>query len=402
MAEYLTRDLKLAISAAVEPTYNSMLVSSSDTYLGMLTTSRGFYIPDKEKLDDTGKVGTGREYPTEQRSGYISVPTLEISEELNIDTAAILLRRAMGGIDAGGTLVTSDPYYNSGVEDSLGFYNHVFGLLGNNTAAGRQLPSSTLLWSLGGADYIWGGVVVESFRIEQTNSGVPTFTASMIGSGLNKRLRYLTANGALAVNGSNAYNGPHPGSVGTEYPPAFPGPTEQRYMLGAETKCQFNDGTNYIITTAQRLRTFSLTLSNNHRTDDRRPGDPRLVATNPRKGHYVNRMLHGDRTVAAEMTVMLDDVLREYADAYDDTVVTGFRFSAMGNLLKKATTPFTESAMDNQGVFEINMPKVYFRGIRGSDDNGDAILTISIFPVDDLINGPMTAKIVNNTAAAIV
>jgi len=402
MAEYLTRDLKLGISASPESTYNTMLVAPSDLYLGMLTTTRSLYIPDKEKLDDTGKVGTGREYPTEQRSGYITVPSLEISEELNIDIAALLLRRAMGGVDAGGTLVVSDPYYNSGIEDALGFYTHTWGLLSNNTAAGRQLPSSTLLWSLGGADYMWGGVCVESFRVDQTGSGVPTFTATMVGSGLNKRLRYLTANGALAVNGSNAYNGPYAGSVGSEYPPAFPAPVAQRYMLGAETKMQFNDGSNYVITNAQRLKSFSFTLTNNLRTDDRRPGDPRLTSTQPRDGHYINRLLHGDRTVAAEMTVMLDDVLREFTDAYNDTVITGFRYSAMGNLLKKATTPFTESAQDNQGVFELNFPKCYFRGIRGSDDNGDAILTISIFPVDDFTNGPVTAKIVNNTAAAIV
>lgn len=390
MAEYLIRDLKLGISTSPEASYNTMRVGSADTYYGMLTTTRSIYIPDKEKLDDTGKIGTGREFPTEQRSGYITPPSLEISEELNIDLAALFLRRALGGPDTVG----------SDIEPTLGFYNHTFGMLPNNTAAGRQLPSSTVLWSLGGADYMWGGVVVDQFRVDQNNSGVPTWTATLVGSGVNRRLRYLTANGQLAVNGTNAYNGPYPGPLNNEYPPSFPAPITQRYMLGAETKVQFNDGSNYIITNAQRLKTFSLTLNNSHRTDDRRPGDPRLTSTNPREGHYINRMLHGDRSVAAEMTVMLDDTLREFADAYNDTEITSFKYTARGNFLKKATTPFTESAT-NQGELELILAKSFFRGIRGADDNGDAIITISIFPVDDLVNGPLTARVLTNSNSVI-
>src|SRR5687768_13371789 len=107
MAEFLTRNLKMAISATPESTYNAIKTGSADTYLGMLTTGRAFYVPDKEKVDDTGKIGTGREFPTEQRSTYVAVPSLEISEELNIDVAALLLRRAMGGADVVTTPTTN-------------------------------------------------------------------------------------------------------------------------------------------------------------------------------------------------------------------------------------------------------------------------------------------------------
>jgi len=394
MHEYLIRDLKIAISKAVESSYNAMRTASGDLYVGMQTTSRSIYIPDKEKLDDTGKIGTGNEFPTQQRSGYVTVPSLEIADEVDIDVCPIFLRRALGGA----VTVSSD------VEASLGFYNQTFGMLSNNTAAGRQLPSSTLLWSLGAADYMWGGVVVDQLRFEQTNAGVPTYTATLIGSGLNKRLRYLTADGNLAVNGSNAYNGPYAGASGTEYPPSFPAPPVQRYMLGAETICQFNDGVNYVITQAQRMKSFNLTLNNAHRTDDRRAGDPRLTSAQPRDGFYVNRMLHGDRSVAAEMTVMLDDVMREYSDAYNDTQVTSFKFTMAGNLLKKATSPYTESAADNQGEVELIMPLVYFRSARGADDNGDAIVTISLFPVYDTGNQlfPLSARVLTNTNTPIV
>jgi hypothetical protein len=206
MAEFLTRNLKIAISTTPEASYNAIKVASADTYFGMLTTGRAYYVPDKDKLDDTGKIGTGREFPTEQRSTYITVPSLEITEELNIDLAALLLRRAMGGADVV-TTISATPA--STIRD------HTFGLDLSGTT--RQLPSSSMLWGIpnSGADFIWGGVVVESYAISQTNSDVPQITVGLVGSGLFKRLRYLTANGLQAVNGSNVYTGPYPGGAGS-------------------------------------------------------------------------------------------------------------------------------------------------------------------------------------------
>lgn len=459
MAEYLTKNLKMAISTTPEATYNQIKTGNADTYLGMLTTGRAFYVPDKDKLDDTGKIGTGREFPTEQRSSYVTIPSLEITEEVNIDIGAILLRRAMGGTD----VVSAVTAPGATIKD------HTFGL--DLSATNRQLPSSSVLWALGGADYIWGGVVIESFAISQTNSDVPQMTVGLVGSGLHKRLRYLTANGNLAVNGSNPYTGPYAGGAGTEYPPTFPMPTTQRYMIGAESELIFspqttytftvtsanatagalyaNNGQTFTVTTTisgattlvttgpglpsasgtltkvsgtgdptitfstyvlsatpysltangQRLKAFSATLTNNHRTDDRRPGDPRVNSLQPRAGHYVNRMNHGDRTVAAEMTVMLDDQLNEFVEAYNDTIIESFTYKAKGAfLLDNSGTAET----DKQAEFELTFPKCYFRAVRGSDDSGDAVLTISIFPVDNGTTGPMVARIRNNSAASIV
>lgn len=392
MAEFLTRNLKMAISATPESTYNQIKTGSADTYLGLLTTGRAFYVPDKEKVDDTGKIGTGREFPTEQRSTYIAVPSLEISEELNIDVAALLLRRAMGGADVV-TTVAATPA--STIRD------HTWGL--DLSGTNRQLPSSSMLWAIpgSGADYIWGGVVVESYAINQTNSDVPTITVGLVGSGLFKQLRYLTANGLLAVNGSNAYNGPYAGAALTEYPPTFPMPTAQRYMIGAESELLFTPegGSQYSVTgSGQRLKSFSMTLTNNHRTDDRRPGDPRIESSQPKAGHYVNRMNHGDRTVGGDMSVMLDDALNEFYHAYNDKVLTAFTYKAKGRYLE-ATAPGVES--DKQGEFEVTFPKAYLRGVAGTDDSGDAVLTMSVFPVDNGSTGPMIARVRNNTAAVI-
>lgn len=393
MAEFLTRNLKIAISTTPESTYNAIKVANSDTYFGMLTTGRAYYVPDKDKLDDTGKIGTGREFPTEQRSTYITVPSLELTEELNIDLAALLLRRAMGGADVVTTVAASP---SSTIRD------HTWGLDLSGTT--RQLPSSSLLWGIpnSGADFIWGGVVVESFAINQTNSDTPTVTVGLVGSGLFKRLRFLTANGQLAVNGSNPYTGPYAGGVGTEYPPTFPFPAAQRYMIGAESELLFTPqgGSLYSVTASgQRMKAFSMTLTNNHRTDDRRPGDPRVDSAQPKAGHYVNRMNHGDRTVAGSMTIMLDDTFAEFNYAYDDTVLTAFTYKAKGRYLE-ATAPGVES--DKQGEFEVSFPLCYLRSVAGTDENGDAVLTMTTFPVDNGTTGPLIARIRNNTAASIV
>lgn len=391
MAEYQTRNLRMAISTTPESAYNSIKIDSADTYLGLLTTGRQFYVPDKEKADDTGKIGTGREFPTEQRSTYVNVPSLEISEELNIDIAALVLRRAMGGSD-----VVTTPSGITGGANTI--RDHTWGLyLGD----GRQLPSSSMVWSIGGADYIWGGVVVESFSISQTNSDNPTMTAALVGSGIFKRIRMLTDTGLAALNGTNTYEGPYPGSSGTEYPPQFPMPATQRYMIGAESELLFTpqgDSPLSITASGQRMKSFSATLTNNHRTDDRRPGDPRVDSTNPRAGHYVNRMNHGDRTVAAEMTVMLDDDLNEFYLAYNDTIIESFTYKAKGRFL--SVTAGTDS--NKQSEFEITFPKCYFRGVTGTDDSGDAVLTISIFVVDNGSTGPMIARVRTSSSSAIV
>jgi hypothetical protein len=404
MAEFLTRNLKMAISATPESSYNTIKVGAADTYLGMLTTGRAFYVPDKEKVDDTGKIGTGREFPTEQRSTYVTVPSLEITEELNVDMAALLLRRAMGGADVVSAVTTTRATPGNpsvAIAPASTINDHTWGL----DLVNRQLPSSSMLWAIpnSGADYIWGGVVVESYAISQTNSDVPTITVGLVGSGMFKRLSRLTANGQAVVNGTNPYTGPYPNTPAAPalYPPIFPMPTAQRYMIGAESELLFTPtaGVEYSVTgSGQRMKAFSATLTNNHRTDDRRPGDPRVESAQPRAGHYVNRMNHGDRTIGGDMTVMLDETLSEFYNAYNDTVLESFTYRAKGAYLG-ATAPSTES--NAQSEFEIIFPKAYLRGVAGTDDAGDAVLTMSIFPVDNGTTGPMIARVRNNSATAI-
>lgn len=363
MAEFLTRDIKLGLSTTPETTYNALKVLGSQ-YLGFEMTGRGFPVPDREKFDNTGKVGTGREFATEQRSGYVLPATMDISDELNSGIAGLLFRRGMGGAD-----LTTPTVVEAGVA-----FGHTFSMLNNSGATGRQLPSSSVVYSLGGMDLAWGGCVVNTYQISQTGAAVPTFTAGLVTSGLYKRIRDIS---------------PSFGSVAA--------PVAQDYMLGAETSLQFTDsgGTPlYVVTSDQRLRSFTLTLENNHITDDRRPGDPRVVAADLHKGWYVNRMLHGERRVTAEFSVMLDDAMREFFDADNDTPITGFIYTAKGYYIGASTI--------NQYQFQVTVPKCYFRTPRVSDENGNAVVTLGIFPVEGAGFGLITGQIQNGVSTTIV
>lgn len=361
MAEYLIRDILLGLSSAPETVYNTPYVLGTD-YKRFQMTGRAFPVPDKERFDDLGKIGNGTEFPTYQRSGYVLPASMEIADEVNTSICATLLRRCLGGADpvpSGGDIL------EAGVA-----FKHKFGML--NTSSGRQLPSSSVVYSLGGLDLLWGGCVVDSFTMAQTNSGTPTFTAGLVSSGLYKDISTISpAFGAL---------------------PAIAVPS---YHLGAESTVEFTDDGGLVsLTSAQRIRSFSITINNNHITDDRRPGDPRIDVADMKKGWYVNRMLHGDRTVTAEFTVMLDDTLREFLDANTDVIITGFKITTKGYLIGASTV--------NQYQTTIIVPKCYFRTPRVSDEGGDAVVTLAIFPVTGATYGLVTAEVVNGLATSIV
>lgn len=361
MSEYLTRDISLAISTLPESAYNVPYVLASD-FQRFQMTGTGFPVPDKIRVDDLGKIGNGTEFPTYQKSRHVIPPSMEIADEVNTSIGGMLLRRALGGASAtpsGGNIL------EAGIA-----YKHTFGML--NTTSGRQLPSSTIVYSLAGFDLLWSGCVVDSLTYAQTNADSPTITAGLVGSGLYKDISAIS---------------PAFGTLSTIQIP--------NYHIGAETTVEFTDTAgNIVLTTAQSIRSFTLTLNNNLITDDRRMGDPRILNSDMTRGWYVNRMLHGDRTLTAEFTVMVDDTLRAFFDSDTDDIITGFKFTTKGYLIGASTT--------NQYTMTLIIPKCYFRTPRFVDDGGNAEMTISIFPVTGATYGLVTAEIIDGTATALV
>jgi hypothetical protein len=378
MTDRLTKNMKIGLSRIVEANFNAMVAPNTgaggvppntNNWTGAKTTGRGFPFPSKEKMDDRGKAGTGREFQTEQRSGYVNPPTMEIVEELNTDLSFMLARRAVGGPDTVG----------APLEAALA-YPHMVGMQDADGPAGRQLPSFDVVYSLGGADFVYGGCVVDTFQIEQTRSAVPQMTCGLVGSGLFYRIRDM-----IVANR-----------------PSVPRPAYQHYMLGAESSIEFTDdtgATKVLTDPEQRVLMFRATLNNNIDTGDTRMGDPRLDPTSTKKGWIRNRLLHGDRDVTAEMTLTLDDELEEWAIANDDVPLTMFKYISRGHYIRVGATT---SAL-HQWQFEWRMPACYFRDPRFTDEGGTAAVGLTIFPVEpDASYGLVEIHCVNEIATAIV
>jgi hypothetical protein len=366
MADSRWKQTILGFSTAVEGSYNAMvLVASGMT--GFVTRSTGFPLPDYEKSDDLGVIGNQNANPTVQRSGFITPPTMEFTDILGTENAMTILRRAMG---------SADPVPSGGniIEAGIAF-KHSSGWL--NPFTSRQKPSSTFLYSNNGADYLYGGCVVNTYVISQDGVADPTFVASIVGSGLNKRVRDVS--------------GPVFGTLAK--------PAVQNQMLGPSTEVEFTDGGGlYSMTGAHRLISVNATVINNNlETTDRRAGASPVDPFDMHKGWYMDYLLTGDPVSACEFRVMLDDNMREYADARNDTVITGFKvrfkgYEIPGSLVGPPKTRFQ---------IEVVYGKTYFRGVRATDNNGNAVLDITLFPIDDGVNvGTTTVNWINTIATA--
>lgn len=359
MPDYNTQDIIASISTTVEASYNA-LVETSANHRGIRTRGRGFPVPDQEKSDDRGTIGNQSELPTTQRSGFIIPPTMEITETISTDLTLLYARRLLGGADA------------VSVVEAAVAHQHLIGMLGNYTAAGRQLPSSSMAYVIGGAEFLYGGCVMDSMRIDATGVTDPTFALGIVASGLYKRVSSIDP--ALVI----------------------PKPTAQDYMLGAKSRLLFNDGTARELTVSpQRLLSFTFNYGNAHDTAKRRVGDPQLDPLNDNLGWYVNRMTHGDRLPTAEMQVALDQNMSEWSAAHNNTVITDFKWRAQGS--------FIGASVLNRHTFEVWFDKCFFRSTRGVDANGDAALNIGIMPVEpNGTFGDTKIRVVNGIATPVV
>ena len=365
MGKSLTSDTKLAISSAPEASYNGMVLVASG-FTPLVTGSNVLPVPDSDKSDDRGVIGNQQEGARVQRSGFTQPPTWENSGVVNVGTFAMQARRFFGAADptpAGADII------EAGVA-----FRHKIRKLPNNTVAGRQLPSSTWAYINNGLDYVYGGAVGNTLQIQQTAANDPTFTIGYIASGKNRRIRDIS--------------GPVFGTLGA--------PTVQDEMRGAESQLEFNDGTPRQPTSARRLKQITLNVNNVLNSGDRAAGASRNVSTVI--GDWIlDELLHGDRDQdGAEMIITLDDDMAEFHAAKNNTIITNFTFRMRGYFI-----PTT--AASHQFAVEVIFTNCYFRGTRFNDQNGDACLAITVFPViSDVVYGITIMNVINNNPAAIV
>lgn len=372
MAERNLRSMKIGLSRICEADFNSVVAASVagppivNNWYGVRTRGEGFPMPDWEKFDDAGSVGGGA-FPTAQRTGYVNAPTMEFTHDLNTDLGFWTARRAFGGPDS----VTA-------LEPALA-HEHLFGMQ-DEAVDGIQLPSFDIVYALGPADFCFAGCVVDTFRVDQSGGGTPTFTAGVIGSGLF----YKVAEMAVGVK------------------PVVPKPIKYHNMDGPETSITFQPPTGPPVTLTQpeqRARGFTFALNNNIDTGDTRMGDARLDPTTTKKGWVRGRLPFGDRVVTCEITVLLGDDLAEWARAQNDDIITSFKITTRGSYIQVGATTSTL----HQWTVEMIIPVCYFRNVRMVSDGGKAAQQITVFPVEgDTQVGTAQMRVVNEVATVVV
>lgn len=374
--EPLTQDEILGISTAVEASYNTNPVTAA-LYSYFYCRSATLPNPDKEKFDNTGFIGLQQEGATVQRSGFVTPPSFQFASDVDTGIWAKFARRALGKADptpAGGDII------------SVGLaFKHHFALLGNHTAAGRQLPSSSLIASNGNLDYIYTGVVMSQLQFAQTGADTPQVTVDAIGSG-----------GYVKVS-----------SLGGFGSPTVPADNTAAICDGAETEVEYTHtaGTKFLAkvnaAAPQVLKSINVTAVNNALdTADRRAGAKRLVSADPNAGWILSYLLHGNRTAQGEFRVGVGqstDTADELIAALNDEIITAFHFRMFGDIIDVALPTTARHTVD------VIFDKAYFRNVRRASDNGAEFVDVAVFPVSsgsstdpdfvriDLVNGVATA-----------
>lgn len=381
MPEPQTQDEILGISTAVEVSYNTYALLAN-LYTYFYCRSAQLPAPDREKFDNTGFIGLQQEGATIQRSGFVTPPSASISGDVDTGIFAVFARRTLGKADvvpAGADIIVAAESFR-----------HKFALLGNQTAAGRQLPSSAFAFSNGALDYIFAGMVGSQLTIQQNGAETPQYTSDWVGSGMYREISTIS--------------GP---AFGVPTPPTD---NTASIMDGAETEVEYTTGagTKFLAqinaAATQALRSISTTVvANNLDTGDRRAGAKRLDSTTPQKGWILSFLLHGNRTSTGEMRVGVGAAgatVDELQAALNDTTVTNFHFRMHGDPF--ATFGVTPAS---RHTVEVIFDKCYFRNVRRAPDNGAEFIDVGIFPVSSgLSTDPdfVRMQVVNATATAIV
>lgn len=359
----------IGFSLLPEPSFGEMFETGAD-YVSILTRARQLPLPDIRKSDDTGVVGrgSGGENASYTENEVMLPINIEMNYTVNVSSYLLMLRRFMGK-----TMVNGDV---SVVEADIAWKKKFYAI---DPDVNRQLPPSSIVYRNNGADFIHGGCIGGTNTVSQTGSQDPQYTMTFQNGGQNKRIRDILdpAFGAL------------------------PGLAMENRMKGAESRAQFTDniGTLSLVTPARRLRSISFTANNNLDVEDERAGLPRVGDTAcPNAGWYKDYLLFGDRSISAEMRVMLDDNMREWKAVMSNQTITNFTWDMKGYCIP-------DSEVFTQYGLSLIIPTCGFRSPRGGEDGGKAVVDIAIFPMIPAVPthyGVYRFEAVTGTSALVV
>lgn len=349
MTDFLSRDVKLGLSKLPETAFNTPYTTASD-FEPIITKTAFYVLPAMEKTDDAGRIGNGTEFATYICNSYWSHPAVNINDDVNVEACGRLWLRTLGGpvVDtAAGTGTT-----------------HSAAML--PVAAGRQLPSSDFLSTLGGADFLLAGMVPERFRFSQNRADVPQYSCDLIGSGKHARPSGITLTGSAATI---------------------------QCLTGNDVSIAWTDtsGRRTVTAEACRVRSWFFEVVNNLKQNDRCAGDPQLAEGVCAPAGYVRKLLRGSRAVTAQVVITLDSTVPEWIQMACNEVLTDVTFTINGPVIGVGPTKNSVVA---------NIPKATIRGTTSGDDNDDAVIALDFVAMYDPTTGGAATGAVTNLVAS--
>jgi hypothetical protein len=311
-----------------------------------------------EKVTDEGRAGNGHEFATAICNTYWSALAAAIADQANFNLHGRLWLRALGGAVTDTTVV------------SAAAYKHAANML--PVASGLQLPSSTVVSELGGASFLFPGVVVERARMSQDGTNPVVCQFDFVGSGKHRSPHAVTSLPAA---------------------PSFS-------CLKPTSILQYTySGGTVDFTTGCRVRSWFVEVANNHApTDDRCIGDATQNAGDYgasgglSDAAYLSKLSRGNRVVTAQVVVLLDSTLPEWTRMAENEVLTNITFGAVGSVLD-ATAPTKET-------LKVIIPNGRFRAVQETDSNGKAALTLTFIAMyDSGSGGAAKVEVVNSIAS---
>jgi hypothetical protein len=304
---------------------------------------------------DAGQAGNGHEFATHACNGVWENPAAALQDQANFELFGRLALRSHGDTISIATVET-------------GVYKHTSKMLPSGTL---QLPSSTVISSLGGANFLMAGFVVNRFRMEQQGNQPVEMTFDLLGSG-----KHRSPNNVSSLPAS---------------------PVVTTCLKGGSYLGYTDSGGAKDLTTGCRVKSWYYEVQNAHNpNDDRCIGDPEQIAgdytdsTGASAAAYNSKLSIGDRVVSAGWTILLDSTLPEWLQMAENEAITDIVLGAKGPAF---------GALPSYWAIKATIPAGQFILVDEVDANGKAALNVQVLPFySSSVNGASKIEVINDTA----
>lgn len=352
MAEFLQQEASVYVSKRRETVFNTPYTAGAD-FLRATSQNPLVLIPEMEKTDDGNRSGNSSEFPTTQCNQYWLPPAASFQDQAGFDLAGRLALRGAGGAVTTTTVV------------AVVAFKHAANMLPK--ASGLQYPSSTIISELGGASFLFPGCVVDRFRLSQEGVNPVQAQFDLIGSGKHRSPHAVTSLPTV---------------------PAFS-------CLKPKSFLEYTDDAGLQdLTVGCRVRSWFVEIGNAHApADDRCIGDPEqkegdfTLATGAGVASTLSKLTRGTRVVTAQIVILLDSTMPQWAKMAQNIALTNITFGARGAVLDGAG-PTYES-------LKVIIPNGRFSAVQEQDSNGKAALVLNFKAMFDATAIGAKVEVVN-------